>query len=50
MNGEPDPTGGATFYFDASRALNPPAWAKQYVHTVDIGAFRIYRPSVAPLI
>jgi spore germination cell wall hydrolase CwlJ-like protein len=44
MNGEPDPTGSATFYFDASRAPNPPAWAAKYVHTVDIGAFRMYRP------
>lgn len=43
MNGEPDPTGSATFYFDRTRAGNPPAWAAQYVHTADIGAFRMFK-------
>jgi N-acetylmuramoyl-L-alanine amidase len=33
MGGEPDPTGGATFYFDQTRANNPPKWASIYVHT-----------------
>jgi hypothetical protein len=39
MGGEPDPSGGATFYFDQTRASNPPKWASIYSHTTDIGAF-----------
>jgi hypothetical protein len=44
MGGEPDPTSGATFYFDQTRANNPPQWASIYVHTTDIGAFHFYKP------
>jgi hypothetical protein len=44
MGGAPDPTGGATFYFDKSPLKNPPRWASTYVHTADIGAFRFYKP------
>jgi spore germination cell wall hydrolase CwlJ-like protein len=40
----PDPTGGATFYFDKSMDSNPPVWAKEYAHTADIGAFHFYKP------
>jgi N-acetylmuramoyl-L-alanine amidase len=43
LSGEPDPTGGATFYFDKSRDKNPPRWAGLYVHTADIGAFHFYK-------
>lgn len=39
----PDPTGGATFYFDKSMDKNPPVWAKQYVHTADIGNIHFYK-------
>ena len=45
MGGEPDPTGGATFYFDRTLANNPPKWASIYVHTTDIGAFHFYKPA-----
>jgi N-acetylmuramoyl-L-alanine amidase len=44
MGGEPDPTGGATFYFDQTLANNPPKWASIYLHTADIGAFHFYMP------
>ena len=44
MGGEPDPTSGATFYFDQTRADNPPQWASIYVPTTDIGAFHFYKP------
>jgi N-acetylmuramoyl-L-alanine amidase len=44
LGGEPDPTGGATFYFDRSAAMNPPKWAVIYLHTADIGAFHFYKP------
>ena len=43
MGCEPDPTAGATFYFDRSRDETPPQWASIYIHTVDIGAFHFYR-------
>lgn len=39
-----DPTKGATFYFDKSRDSNPPAWAKQYTHTADLGSIHFYKP------
>ena len=44
MGGEPDPTGGATFYFDQTLANNPPKWASIYFHTTDIGAFHFFKP------
>jgi spore germination cell wall hydrolase CwlJ-like protein len=44
MGGEPDPTGGAAFYFDQTLANNPPKWASIYVHTTDIGAFHFFKP------
>lgn len=44
MQGEADPTGGATFYFDRSLDSKPPKWAAQYAHTADIGAFHFYKP------
>jgi N-acetylmuramoyl-L-alanine amidase len=44
MRGEPDPTGDATFYFDQTRANNPPKWAATCAHTTDIGAFRFFKP------
>jgi N-acetylmuramoyl-L-alanine amidase len=47
MGGAPDPTGGATFYFDKTLDNNPPKWASSYVHTMDIGAFRFYKPKEA---
>ena len=47
MQGEPDPTGGATFYFDRSLDKNPPKWASLYLHTVDIRAFHFYKPKLA---
>lgn len=40
----PDPTGGATFYFDKSMDAKPPAWAKLYTHTADIGTIHFYKP------
>lgn len=45
-NGDtPDPTEGATHYFDKSLDHNPPAWAHSglLVKTVDIGDFHFYR-------
>jgi hypothetical protein len=38
-----DPTGGATHYFDQSLDDNPPSWAAEMEHTVDIGALRFYK-------
>lgn len=43
----PDPTGGATFYFDKSLDSNPPAWSKEYAHTADVGNFHFYTPKTA---
>lgn len=40
----PDPTGGATFYYDKTMDDNPPPWAKTYAHTVDVGAFHFFKP------
>lgn len=41
----PDPTEGATSYFDKSLDDRPPQWATDggFVHTVDVGAFHFYR-------
>jgi len=41
----PDPTQGATHYFDKSLDANPPAWAKSgtMIHTADVGDFHFYR-------
>jgi N-acetylmuramoyl-L-alanine amidase len=41
-----DDTEGATFYYDRSEDDNPPAWSKDYTHTVDIGNFHFYKQSV----
>ena len=43
LSGEPDPTGGATFYFDQSLDKNPPKWASIYAHTGDVGRFRFFK-------
>lgn len=41
---EPDPTLGATHYFDKSLDNNPPAWANSsMIYTADLGAFHFYR-------
>lgn len=44
----PDPTGGATYYYDKSldRVNKPPKWAAEFVHTCDIGAFHFYKPPI----
>ena len=39
----PDPTGGATYYFDDSMAANPPSWAKAFTKTVKIGRLNFFR-------
>jgi len=39
----PDPTGGATSYFDKSLDNNPPAWAAEKIHTCDIGSLHFYK-------
>lgn len=39
----PDPTNGATHYFDKSLDDNPPSWAKELTHTVDLGALHFYK-------
>jgi len=39
----PDPTAGSTHYFDKSLDGNPPTWAKEMTHTVDIGALHFYK-------
>jgi len=39
----PDPTQGATYYFDKSIDAHPPAWAASMIHTADIGDFHFYR-------
>ena len=39
----PDPTGGATHYFDASLDHNPPTWAKEMTKTCEIGRLRFYK-------
>lgn len=39
----PDPTGGATYYYDKSMDDNPPAWSKTMKHTCDIGALHFYK-------
>lgn len=41
-----DPTAGSTFYYDKSMDSDPPIWAKDYTHTVDIGNFHFFRQSV----
>ena len=46
MQGAPDPTGGATYYYDKSLDANPPKWAEEYVHTADVGAFHFYKPKL----
>jgi spore germination cell wall hydrolase CwlJ-like protein len=38
---EPDPTDGATNYFDTS--ISPPDWTKKLNYTVSIGAFLFYK-------
>jgi len=38
----PDPTDGATHYFDESLAKNPPAWAKKLQFKKKIGRFYFY--------
>ena len=43
----PDPTGGATFYYDRSLDHHPPKWAAIYVHTADSGRFHFYKPKMA---
>ena len=40
--GEPDPTGGATFYY-ADTMPNPPSWASQGTFTAQIGHHRFYK-------
>ena len=39
----PDPTNGATFYYDRSMDNDPPPWAKDYFHTADIGPFHFFK-------
>lgn len=41
----PDPSQGATYYFDKSLDDKPPKWSTDgsTVHTVDVGAFHFYR-------
>ena len=41
----PDPTNGATSYFDKSLDSNPPSWAidGSKVHTCDIGSLHFYK-------
>lgn len=39
----PDPTGGATQYFDNSIAANPPSWAKAFVPTVTLGKLHFFK-------
>jgi hypothetical protein len=43
----PDPTGGATNYFDKSMDAQPPGWATDgsMTHTCDIGSFHFYKRS-----
>ena len=45
LNDEPDPTLGATSYFDASLDSNPPKWATDgsNVKTVELGRLRFYK-------
>lgn len=40
-SGDPDPTGGANYYF--SVGIVPPNWAEPSKFTVQIGAFRFYK-------
>lgn len=42
---EPDPTGGATHYYDSRLDENPPKWALsgQMVETITIGALRFWK-------
>lgn len=39
----PDPTNGATHYFDLSLDLHPPSWAIEMTKTCDIGRLHFYR-------
>ena len=39
----PDPTGGATSYFDKSLDNNPPSWAAELIHTWDLGNLHFYK-------
>jgi spore germination cell wall hydrolase CwlJ-like protein len=39
----PDPTQGATYYFDDSLAANPPKWAKTFTPTVKIGRLNFFK-------
>jgi spore germination cell wall hydrolase CwlJ-like protein len=41
--GAPDPTNGATHYFDASLDNNLPTWAQQMTRTAVIGRLRFYK-------
>jgi N-acetylmuramoyl-L-alanine amidase len=45
--GYPDPTGGATHYFDSSMDKDPPRWAidGELMHNVDIDHLRFYGPA-----
>jgi len=45
----PDPTGGATYYYDASLDNHPPAWAtnSSTIHTTDIGRLRFLKEAAA---
>ena len=38
-----DPTLGATSYFDRSLDANPPSWAAEMTHTVDLGGLHFYK-------
>lgn len=42
----PDPTGGATHYYDDSLANNPPSWAKSMTRTAKIGRLNFFKEKV----